>query len=221
MSPEDLGGVTDEINEPIIKEICKSLKKVGDELNRNAELQQVIDVIPVGDIQEVLQKVAESILTAKGLNWGRIVTFLYFAGKLVFKALKSLKALIQPIINWSLDIIQARVIPWIEQQGGWVLGTELPPIHNCMAVVSKIIDSNERKCTAGDDFFVLGHSNMADACYLLCGCNHGIFGIFEIDLRSAVHFLLVLCFPNTCSIRQWFYLRFSRLETISALMYLT
>ncbi|XP_078270994.1 apoptosis regulator BAX [Rhinoraja longicauda] len=119
LSPEDLGGAASEINEPDIKEICKSLKKIGDELNRNAELQQVIDVISVDDIRDVLSKVAERILASEGLNWGRIVTFLYFAGKLVLKALKNLRKMIQPIINWSLDLIQARVIPWIEQQGGW------------------------------------------------------------------------------------------------------
>ncbi|XP_032894600.1 apoptosis regulator BAX-like [Amblyraja radiata] len=119
LSPEDLGGASSEINEPDIKDICKSLKKIGDELNRNAELQQVIDVISVDDIREVLHKVAERMLASEGLNWGRIVTFLYFAGKLVLKALKSVRSLIQPIINWSLDLIQARVIPWIEQQGGW------------------------------------------------------------------------------------------------------
>ncbi|XP_051885591.1 apoptosis regulator BAX [Pristis pectinata] len=119
LSPEDLGGAPSEINEPSVMEICKSLKKIGDALNKNAELQHVIDVIPVDNIREVLHKVAERILTAEDLNWGRIVTFLYFAGKLVFKALKSVKTLIRQIINWSLDLIQARVIPWIEQQGGW------------------------------------------------------------------------------------------------------
>ncbi|XP_072905885.1 apoptosis regulator BAX [Hemitrygon akajei] len=119
LSPEDVGGVASEINEPGIKEICKSLKKIGDELDKNTELQHVIDVIPIDDIRDVLHQVAVKILTAEDLNWGRIVTFLYFAGKLVFKALKSAKALIQQIINWSLDLIQVRVIPWIEQQGGW------------------------------------------------------------------------------------------------------
>ncbi|XP_038664333.1 apoptosis regulator BAX [Scyliorhinus canicula] len=119
LSPEDLGGSRAEIDDPTIKEICKSLKKIGDELNRNAELQLVIETVPLENIREVLYKVAEGILVTDGLNWGRIVTFLYFAGKLVSKALKKLKAMIQPIINWSLDLIQTRVIPWIEQQGGW------------------------------------------------------------------------------------------------------
>ncbi|GCB76337.1 hypothetical protein scyTo_0015469, partial [Scyliorhinus torazame] len=119
VSPEDLGGSRTEIDDPTIKEICKSLKKIGDELNRNAELQHVIETVPLENIRDVLYKVAEGILVTDGLNWGRIVTFLYFAGKLVSKALKKLKAMIQPIINWSLDLIQTRVIPWIEQQGGW------------------------------------------------------------------------------------------------------
>ncbi|XP_067902640.1 apoptosis regulator BAX [Heterodontus francisci] len=119
LSPEDLGGTRSEIDEPTIKEICKSLKKIGDELNRNVELQHVIENVPFENIRDVLYKVAEGILVADGLNWGRIVTFLYFAGKLVSKALTKLRAMIQPIINWSLDLIHTRVIPWIEQQGGW------------------------------------------------------------------------------------------------------
>ncbi|XP_041054301.1 apoptosis regulator BAX [Carcharodon carcharias] len=119
LSPEDLGGSRKEIDDPTIKEICKSLKKIGDELNRNAELQHVIENVPLENIRDILYKVAEGILVADGLNWGRIVTFLYFAGKLVSKALKKLRAMIQPIINWSLDLIQTRVIPWIQQQGGW------------------------------------------------------------------------------------------------------
>ncbi|XP_072448918.1 apoptosis regulator BAX [Chiloscyllium punctatum] len=119
LSPEDLGGTRREIDDPNVKEICKSLKKIGDELNRNMELQHLIETVPLDNIREVLCKVAEGILVSDGLNWGRIVTFLYFAGRLVSKALKKLRAMIQPIINWSLDLIRTRVIPWIEQQGGW------------------------------------------------------------------------------------------------------
>ncbi|XP_048402056.1 apoptosis regulator BAX isoform X2 [Stegostoma tigrinum] len=119
LSPEDLGGTRKEIDDPSVKEICKSLKKIGDELNRNVELQHVIETVPLDNIREVLRKVAEGILVSDGLNWGRIVIFLYFSSRLVFKALKNLRSMIQPIINWSLDLIRARVIPWIEQQGGW------------------------------------------------------------------------------------------------------
>uniref|UniRef100_UPI00398E5386 apoptosis regulator BAX n=1 Tax=Pristiophorus japonicus TaxID=55135 RepID=UPI00398E5386 len=119
LGPEDVGSTKNEIDEPAIKEICKSLKKIGDELNRNVELQHVIETVPVEHIRDVLYKVAEGLLVADGLNWGRIVTFFYFAGKLVAKVLKNLRSMIQPIINWSLDLIQTRVIPWIEQQGGW------------------------------------------------------------------------------------------------------
>ncbi|XP_067850235.1 apoptosis regulator BAX [Heptranchias perlo] len=138
LSPEELGGTKNEIDEPTIKDICKSLKKIGDELNRNVELQRVIETVPVENIRDVLYKVAERILVADGLNWGRIVTFFYFAGKLVSKALKNLRAMIQPIINWSLELIETRVMPWIRQQGGWetifsYLGT---PTWQTFAVLS-------------------------------------------------------------------------------------
>ncbi|XP_007885915.1 apoptosis regulator BAX [Callorhinchus milii] len=119
LSPDELGGTQSEIDDPTIKHVTQCLRTIGDELNRNVELQCLIDSIPINSARDVLCQVAGKLISDE-LNWGRIVSFFYFAGKLIYKALmQNLRGMIQPIINWSLDFIQNRVVPWIQLQGGW------------------------------------------------------------------------------------------------------
>ncbi|XP_005996279.1 apoptosis regulator BAX isoform X2 [Latimeria chalumnae] len=120
LRPEDLGGSQNDIENPKTKEIVNNLIKIGDELNKNVELQRMIENVPIGSAQEVFFQVAQSLF-AGGINWGRIVALFYFTSKLVLKAITTnLREIITTIVNWTLDFIVQNVIRWVREQGGWI-----------------------------------------------------------------------------------------------------
>ncbi|XP_028812370.1 apoptosis regulator BAX [Denticeps clupeoides] len=120
VTPEVLGGRSSEREDPIIKDIVDQLIKISDELNRNAELQHLINTVQGNCAQDVFVTVARSIF-ADGINWGRVVALFHLAYKLIYKALtQNHFEIIQRIISWVLQFIRENIISWLRQQGGWV-----------------------------------------------------------------------------------------------------
>ncbi|XP_061563689.1 apoptosis regulator BAX-like [Cololabis saira] len=122
VSSEDLGGRSEEQQDPIIKEVVERLLKLGDKLNEDAELQHLVRLISqVGSngAQDIFVEVAKNIFV-KEINWGRVVVLFHLAYKLIYMALttKHLEN-IRMVISWVLQVIRERLSPWIEQQGGW------------------------------------------------------------------------------------------------------
>ncbi|XP_059212973.1 apoptosis regulator BAX-like [Centropristis striata] len=116
---EHLGGRPNEQRDPQIKEVVEQLLKIADELNRNAELQRLINQVPGNCAQDIFMKVARSIF-ADGINWGRVVALFHLAYRLIRKALTTNHLEnIRTIIGWVLQVIREQLYTWIEQQGGW------------------------------------------------------------------------------------------------------
>ncbi|XP_053369730.1 apoptosis regulator BAX [Clarias gariepinus] len=119
VSAEDLGGTANEGDDPHVKVVVDQLLKIADELNRNAELQHLINTVQANCAQEVFVTVAKSIFT-DGINWGRIVALFYLAYRLIYKALtQNHFEIIKHIISWVLQFIREHISAWIRQQGGW------------------------------------------------------------------------------------------------------
>ncbi|KAF5905065.1 apoptosis regulator BAX-like [Clarias magur] len=119
VSAEDLGGTANEGDDPHVKEVVEQLLKIADELNRNAELQHLINTVQANCAQEVFMTVAKSIF-ADGINWGRIVALFHLAFRLIYKALtQNHFEIIKHIISWVLQFIREHISAWIRQQGGW------------------------------------------------------------------------------------------------------
>ncbi|XP_036390829.1 apoptosis regulator BAX [Megalops cyprinoides] len=117
--PEDLGGRPNEGQEPQVKEVVSHLRKIADELNRNAELERLIDNVEFDSAQDLFFTVAKQIFS-DGINWGRVVALFHFAYKLIYKALtQNHRDIIRRIIGWVLQFIRENVSYWIRQQGGW------------------------------------------------------------------------------------------------------
>lgn len=118
--PELLGGRPNEQQDPQIKEVVKQLIKIADDINRNAELQRLINQVPGNCAQDIFMKVARSIFT-DGINWGRVVALFHLAYRLIHKALTTNHLEnIRTIISWVLQFIREQLYPWLVQQGGWV-----------------------------------------------------------------------------------------------------
>nr|XP_043893091.1 apoptosis regulator BAX [Solea senegalensis] len=116
---EDLGGQPNELQDPHIKEVVLQLLKIADEMNRNAELQQLINQVQADCAQDIFMKVARNIF-ADGINWGRIVALFHLAYRLIHKSLTTNHLEnIRIVISWVLQVIKDMLYPWIVQQGGW------------------------------------------------------------------------------------------------------
>ncbi|KAI5608582.1 hypothetical protein C0J50_6721 [Silurus asotus] len=122
VSPMDLGGTANEADDPHFKEVVDQLLKIAEELNRNAELQHLINTVQANCAQEVFMTVAKSIFS-DGINWGRVVALFHLAYQLIYKALtQNHFEIIKNIISWVLQFIREHISAWIRQQGGWVSG---------------------------------------------------------------------------------------------------
>ncbi|XP_053308138.1 apoptosis regulator BAX [Spea bombifrons] len=106
--------------DPATKELSECLRKIGDELDGNMELQRMIDQVKINSPKEVFFKVAMEMFADGNFNWGRVVALFYFACKLVLKALwTKVPNMIQTLITWTIDFLREYVVQWIREQGGW------------------------------------------------------------------------------------------------------
>ncbi|XP_054553586.1 apoptosis regulator BAX-like [Talpa occidentalis] len=104
--------------DPHIKELVKVLKRKAKEVHKDKKLQRLLETFGgfnFGEFSEVAREIFSD-----GITWGKIVTLFCFASKLVLKALcTDMRELITSIVGWTLDFIRKRLLPWIQEQGGW------------------------------------------------------------------------------------------------------
>ncbi|XP_054626966.1 apoptosis regulator BAX [Dunckerocampus dactyliophorus] len=119
ISSEDLGGRSSEQQDPQIKEVVEQLLKIADEMNRNAELQRLINQVQGNCAKDIFMKVARNIF-ADGINWGRVVALFHLAYRLIYKALTTNHLEnIRLVTSWVLQVIREQLYYWLVQQGGW------------------------------------------------------------------------------------------------------
>uniref|UniRef100_A0A5F8GMP1 Apoptosis regulator BAX n=1 Tax=Monodelphis domestica TaxID=13616 RepID=A0A5F8GMP1_MONDO len=107
-------------SDPRTKRLTECLRRIGDELDSNMELQRMIAAVETDSPREVFFRVAAEMFSDGNFNWGRVVALFYFASKLVLKALcTKVPELIRTIVGWTLDFLRERLLTWIQEQGGW------------------------------------------------------------------------------------------------------
>ncbi|ETE61675.1 Apoptosis regulator BAX, partial [Ophiophagus hannah] len=67
------------------KSLSECLRRIGDELDGNTELQRMIEQVQMYPPKEVFFRVAAEMFSDGAFNWGRVVALFYFACKLVLK----------------------------------------------------------------------------------------------------------------------------------------
>ncbi|XP_044526939.1 apoptosis regulator BAX isoform X4 [Gracilinanus agilis] len=109
-------------SDPRTKRLTECLRRIGDELDSNMELQRMIAAVETDSPREVFFRVAAEMFSDGNFNWGRVVALFYFASKLVLKALcTKVPELIRTIVGWTLDFLRERLLTWIQEQGGWTV----------------------------------------------------------------------------------------------------
>ncbi|XP_078450432.1 apoptosis regulator BAX isoform X2 [Lampetra fluviatilis] len=117
---EELGGSPAEQEDKGVIEVANCLRLIGDELDRDQKLQEMIRNMPIESPRELFMRVAIQIFADGTFNWGRVVALFYFAYRLVMKAYsRQLLDIVKTIISWAVDFIRENVIQWIREQGGW------------------------------------------------------------------------------------------------------
>ncbi|XP_028929283.1 apoptosis regulator BAX isoform X1 [Ornithorhynchus anatinus] len=120
LTPEQLGGSELPPPDASTKRLSECLRRIGDELDSNMELQRMIESVDTNSPRDVFFRVAAEMFADGTFNWGRVVALFYFACKLVLKALcTKVPELIRTIVGWTLDFLRERLLGWIQAQGGW------------------------------------------------------------------------------------------------------
>nr|XP_032837096.1 apoptosis regulator BAX isoform X1 [Petromyzon marinus] len=128
---EELGGSPAEQEDKGVIEVANCLRLIGDELDRDQKLQEMIRNMPIESPRELFMRVAIQIFADGTFNWGRVVALFYFAYRLVMKAYsRQLLDIVKTIISWAVDFIREHVIQWIREQGGWHLLADERAIQN-------------------------------------------------------------------------------------------
>ena len=110
----------------IYSDTARCLRQIGDDLSHNSELNDLINQMTVTKDSAfgTFASVAGQIFSDGVINWGRVVTLLYFAYKLVVRVLFD-GQLLMKIIKWVLQFISEKLVWWIVKEGGWVRNNTL------------------------------------------------------------------------------------------------
>lgn len=97
------------------------IKQVGDDLERNRSLNELIGQIKVTPQTafDTFANVAKQIFSDGVYNWGRVVTLLYFGFKLA-SSVASQVPLLKLVVDWVVRFVKEKLVNWIAEHGGWV-----------------------------------------------------------------------------------------------------
>lgn len=71
------------------------------------------------NLSETYQTIVKEMFI-DGINWGRILAFLVFAGSLaVYCAREGMEDRISDVISWTEDDVEKTISRWMDKQGGW------------------------------------------------------------------------------------------------------
>lgn len=100
-----------------LQEIGRALRCIGDELDGDQKLQELISRVEPGDSHNTFLRVAKAIVSVS-FSWDTVVKLFFFAYKMAIKALDKIP-LIRAIINWVINFIVEHLADWILSRGGW------------------------------------------------------------------------------------------------------
>lgn len=88
---------------------------------RKRQFEDILNRLQLDDenLAETYQTIVKEVFI-DGINWGRILAFLVFAGSLaVYCAREGMEERISDIISWTENDVEKTISRWMETQGGW------------------------------------------------------------------------------------------------------
>lgn len=105
-------------------EIGATLRTIADEMDRDHELQRMIERVPINSSVDSVIAVARVLFDDGIFNWGRVVALFYFAYRMCVRAFDNL--LHQYLPGWMARLVKEIVkllvevfANWIISRGGW------------------------------------------------------------------------------------------------------
>ncbi|XP_041472202.1 apoptosis regulator BAX-like [Lytechinus variegatus] len=111
--------------EVVWTEVGCMLRSIGDTLDRDRELQRMINSVPSDSPIEAIIAVAHVIFGDGDITWGRIVGLFYFAYRMCARAIesvldKSFPSWINKLIKEVVKFLVIKFAHWIVNKGGWL-----------------------------------------------------------------------------------------------------
>ena len=122
-----------ELSDESRRDIVTTIRRLGDLVSNDMELERLIEQIPSESTQEIFWKVCEQVFLDQDYNWGRVVTVFYFAYRLIVRKIQegfSASPWINKIVSWAVDFIIKYVGSWIISRGGWRMVREWLGVSN-------------------------------------------------------------------------------------------
>ncbi|KAM9285521.1 bcl-2-like protein 1 isoform 1-T6 [Morus bassanus] len=132
-------------------DVRQALREAGDEFELRyrqafSDLTSQLHITPGTAYQSFEQVVNE--LFRDGVNWGRIVAFFSFGGALCVESVdKEMRVLVGRIVSWMTTYLTDHLDPWIQENGGWVVGvtgTVVTSLKRTLSEVAAVMCPRER-----------------------------------------------------------------------------
>ncbi|NWS05209.1 BAX regulator, partial [Motacilla alba] len=99
---------------PDTKRLSECLRRIGDELDSNMELQRMIEQVGCDAPKKLFFRVAKEMFADGTFNWGRVPP-----PRSRQALCTKVPELVQTILRWTMEYLQEHVLAWIQAQGGW------------------------------------------------------------------------------------------------------
>ncbi|XP_010904178.1 apoptosis regulator BAX-like [Esox lucius] len=111
-----------EHDERIVTQLALMIRKIGDAVEKDGELNDTIDGI-VGKMSNKSNywKVAEHVFEDGHITWERIAVLFYVAGRIAVKVvIAHLPQYVKDILTWTLEYFKSKLLSWVQDNGGWL-----------------------------------------------------------------------------------------------------
>ncbi|KAF5894768.1 apoptosis regulator BAX-like [Clarias magur] len=108
-------------HQKLVEELGQSVRVIGDQLNRDQNFNNQIDILACLYDKGIFSKLVENVFSDGQINWGRIIVLYYAVGKLAVKmVLANLPRVFSELVDSCLDFFRTKLLVWIRNMGGWI-----------------------------------------------------------------------------------------------------
>ncbi|XP_060949230.1 apoptosis regulator BAX-like [Limanda limanda] len=109
-----------EQEEKFVDQLGTLVRKIGDKIKDDVEIQDAIDGLARGFKWESFKQMANKLFE-DGITWERIAVLFYVAGRLAVRMVEAhLPQSVMDILKWTVNFFKHDLLGWILGRGGWI-----------------------------------------------------------------------------------------------------